>query len=85
MFIKIRKYVKHNLIKDEPRSLTTWTKDVLFNLDRNLLLRPQEEVNRYVVFDKETDIAKVNYQIERSSFIKLNYNPCEKFALNIKQ
>ena len=40
LFIKIKQnYVKYNLTKDEPRSLTTWRRDVLFNPDSKLLLR----------------------------------------------
>ena len=35
--------------------------------------------------DKQTDIIKANHQLERSSFVKLNYDPTEQFISNIKQ
>ena len=74
-----------NLAKDEQRSLTSWRRDILFNQDSSLLLRSQDKGNRFVVVDKETDIVKANHQIERSSFVKLNYDPTKDLILNIKQ
>ena len=88
MFINIkRNYVKDNLTKNERRSLTAWRRDILFNPDSGLLLRSQDKGNRFVVVvvDKQTDIVKENHQIERSSFVKLNYDPTKDFILNVKQ
>ena len=86
IFIDMKQnYVKDNLTKDERRSLTTWRRDILFNPDSSLLLRSQEKGNRFVVVDKQTDIVKANHQIERSSFVKLNYDPTKDFILNVKQ
>ena len=45
-------------------------------------MRSQDEGNRFVVVDKQTDIVKANYQIERSSFVKLNYDPTIEFIFN---
>ena len=77
-----RSYVKDNLTKDERRSLTTWRRDFLFNPDSSWSWRSQDEGNRFVVVDKQTDIVKANYQIERSGFVKLNYDPTIEFIFN---
>ena len=86
LFISIkRNYVKDNLSKDKRRSLINWRRDIPFKPDSSLLLRSLDKGNRFVVFHKQTDIVKVNQQIERSSFVKLNYNPTKEFISNVKQ
>ena len=86
LFINIkRNYVKDNLTEDERKSLTIWRRVILFNPDTSLLLRSQDKGNRFVVVDKQTDIAKANHQIERSSFVKLNYDSTKDFILNVKE
>ena len=86
LFINVkRNYVKDNLTKDERRSFTTWRRDVVFNPDSNLLLTSQNKGNRFVVVDKQTDIVQANHQIERSSFVELNYNTTKEFISNLKQ
>ena len=67
------------------RSLTTWRRDILFNSDSSLLLRSQDKGYRFVAVNKQTHIIKANHQIERSSFVKLNYHPTKDFILNVKQ
>ena len=42
-------------------------------------------ITHIVVVDKQTDIVKADHQIERSSFVKLNYDPTKDFILNVKQ
>ena len=35
----------------------------------------QENGNRFIIVDKQTDCKKANEQIERSSFLKIDYDP----------
>ena len=67
------------------RSSRTWRRDILFNPDSSLLVRSQDKGNKFVVADKQTDIVEANHQIERSSFVKINYDPTKEFILNVKQ
>ena len=57
---------------------------MLFNPDSDFLLSSQDKGNKFVVVQKQTDIAKVNRQIETSSFVKLHYDATEEFILNVK-
>ena len=45
----------------------------------------QDKDNRLVVVHEQTDIVKANHQIERSSFVKLNYDSTKDFTLSVKQ
>ena len=81
LFISIKwKYIQDKLTKDEQRSSTTCRRDILFNLQSNLLLRSQDKGSRFVVVDKQTAIVKANHQIERS---RLSYDPTKEFNLNV--
>ena len=35
----------------------------------------QDKGNRFIIVDKQTDCKKANEQIERSSFLKIDYDP----------
>ena len=48
-------------------------------------MRSQDKGNTFIVVDIQTDIFKANHQIERSSFVKLNYDCTKEFVLNVKQ
>ena len=45
------------------------------NPESDLLIRQQDKGNRFIIVDKETDIAKAEEQIQRSSFRKIDYDP----------
>ena len=62
-------------MKDEKKALKDWRKNVLFNGDSDQVMRLQNNGNRLIIVDKQTDHEKANGQIERSSFLKINYNP----------
>ena len=38
-------------------------------------MRLQDKGNRFIIVDKQTDCKKANEQIERSSFLKIDYDP----------
>ena len=38
-------------------------------------MRLQDKGNRFIIVDKQTDCEKANEQIERSSFLKIDYDP----------
>ena len=38
-------------------------------------MRLQDKGNRFIIVDKQTDREKANEQIERSSFLKIGYDP----------
>ena len=47
---------------------------ILFNENSDLIMRLQDKGNRFIIVDKDTDIAKAEEQIGRSSFVKLHYS-----------
>ena len=52
------KNVKGNFSKDERGALKEWRRNNLFNKNSNLVMRLQDEGNRFVVVDKKTDQMK---------------------------
>ena len=38
-------------------------------------MRLQDKQNRFIIVDKQTDCEKTNEDIERSSFLKIDYGP----------
>ena len=71
------KKVRHNLSKDEKAAL----KDIR-NWDKHVV-RVQDKGSRFVVLDNEDYIKKVEYQINRSSFQRLKYNPTKIFEVKV--
>ena len=76
--------VRHNLIKDEKAAL----KDIR-NWDKNLV-RVQDKRSRFVVLDNEDYVLdnedyvkKVEHQINRSSFQRLEYDPTKSFEVKV--
>ena len=57
------------------KRLKAWRKNVLFNKDSDKVMRLQDKGNRFIIVDKQTDCEKANEQIERSSFLKIDYDP----------
>ena len=70
-----RKRIPSNLSQDEKKALKDWRKNVLFNKDSDKVMRLQDKGNRFIIVDKQTDCEKANEQIERSSFLKIDYDP----------
>ena len=70
-----RKTVTDNLDGQERKALNDWRKNTLFNENSDLIMRLHDKDNRFIVVDKDTDIAKAEEQIGRSSFVKLHYDP----------
>ena len=70
-----RKRIPSNLSQDEKKALKDWRKNVLFNKDSDKVMQLQDKGNRFIIVDKQTDCKKANEQIERSSFLKIGYDP----------
>ena len=70
-----RKRVQSSLSQDEKKALKDWRKNILFNKDLDKVMRLQDKGNRFIIVDKQTDCEKANEQIERSSFLKIDYDP----------
>ena len=62
-------------MQDEKKALKDWRKNVLFNKDSDKVRHLQDKRNRFIIVDKQTDCQKANEQIERSSFLKIGYDP----------
>ena len=45
----------------------------------------QHKGNRFIIFDKERDCEKANEQIERSSFLKIDYDPATLHIKKVKE
>ena len=71
------KKVCHNLSKDEKAAL----KDIRY-WDKNVV-RVQDKGSRFVVLDNEDYIKKVEHQINRSSFQRLEYDPTKSFEVKV--
>ena len=71
------KKVRHNLSKDEKAAL----KDIRY-WDKNVV-RVQDKGSRFVVLDNEDYIKKVEDQINRSSFHRLEYDPTKSFEVKV--
>ena len=59
-------------------------KNVLFNKGSAKVMRLQDKGNRFIIVDKETDCEKTNEQIERSSFLKADYDPTTLHTEKVK-
>ena len=70
-----RKRIPANLSEDEKKALKDWRKNVLFNKNSNKVMCLQDKGNRFIIADKQTNHEKANEQIERSSFLKTDYDP----------
>ena len=70
-----RKRISSNLLEDEKKALKDGRKNVLFNEDSDKVMRLQDKGNRFNFF--ETDHEKANEQIERSSILKIDYDPMQ--------
>ena len=62
-------------MQDEKKALKDWRKNVLFNKDSDKVRHLQDKRNRFIIVAKQTDCKKANEQIERSSFLKIGYDP----------
>ena len=71
------KKVRHNLSKDEKAAL----KDIR-NWDKNVV-RVRGKGSRFVVLDNEDYIKKVEHQIKRSSFERIEYDPNKSFEVKV--
>ena len=60
-------------------------RDNLFNKESYTIMRLQDKGNRFVIVDKNTDRLKVQQQIGRSSFIKLNHVPTDTHIKKVKE
>ena len=69
-----RKRIPSNLSEDEKKALKDWRKNVLFNKESDKVMRLQDKGNRFIIVDKQTDHEKADEQIERSSFLKIDYD-----------
>ena len=47
-------------------------------------MRLQDKGNRFIIVDKQTDCEKANEQIERSSFLKIDYDPITLHTNKVK-
>ena len=72
------KKVRHNLSKNEKAA----RKDIR-NYDKNVV-RVQCKGSRFVVLDNEDYVKKVEHQINRSSFQRLEYDPTKSFEVKVK-
>ena len=70
-----KKRISSNLSQDEKKALKDWRKNVLFKKDSGKVMHLQDKENRFIIVDKQTDCEKANEQIERSSFLKIDYDP----------
>ena len=71
------KKVLQNLRKNETAAL----KDIR-NWDKNVV-RVQDKGSRFVVLDNDDYIKKVEHQINRSSFQRLEYDPTKSFEVKV--
>ena len=71
------KKVRHNLSKNEKAA----RKDIR-NYDKNVV-RVQCKGSRFVVLDNEDYVKKVEHQINRSSFQRLEYDPTKSFEVKV--
>ena len=76
-YVKNVKKVRHNLSKHEKAAL----KDIRY-WDKNVV-RVQDKGSRFVVLDNEDYIKKVEDQINRSSFHRLEYDPTKSFEVQV--
>ena len=79
-----RKRIPSNISQDEKKALKDWRKNVLFNKASDKVMRLQDKGNRFIIVDKETDCEKANKQIERSSFLKTDYDPTTLHTKKVK-
>ena len=75
-----RKSIPANLSEDEKKVCKDWRKNILFNKDSDKVMRLQD-----IIVDKETDHEKVNEQIERSSFLKIDHDPTTFHINKVKE
>ena len=68
-------FLQTNLSEDEKKNVERLEKNVLFNKDSDKVMRLQDKGNRFIIVVKQTDHEKANEQIERSSFLKIDYDP----------
>ena len=79
-----RKRIPWNISQDEKKALKDWGKHVLFNKGSDKVMRLQDKGNRFIIVDKQTDCEKANEQIERSSFLKTDYDPITLHTNKVK-
>lgn len=77
--------MRDNLTKSQCNQLNLWRKEHLPNNESNFVMRIQDKGNRFVIVDKETDIAKAEAQIARSSFKKLDYDPTAEHIEKVRK
>ena len=59
-----RKRILSNLLKDEKKALKDWRKNVLFNGDSDQVMRLQNNGNRLIIVDKQTDHEKARGRLK---------------------
>ena len=79
------KRITLNLSQEETKSLKDWRKNVLFNKDSDEVMRLQDKGNGFIIVDKETDCKKANEEIERSSLLKIDYDPTTMYINKVKE
>ena len=48
-------------------------------------MRLQDDGNKFIIVDKQTDHEKANVNVERSSFLKLDYDPTSLYINKVKE
>ena len=71
--------------KMKKKALKDWRKNVLFNKESDKVMRLQDKGNRFIIVDKQTDHEKADEQIERSSFLKIDYDPTTLHIDKVKE
>ena len=85
LFSDVRpKKVNSNLTRDERNALKQ-CKDLLNNPDADSVIRMQDKGNKFVIVDKQTDLAKAAEQICKSSMEPLTENPTKKIVERVER
>ena len=82
VFRRLVEKESHQIYWKRKEDVKDWRKNVLFNKDSDKVVRLEDKGYRFVIVDKETDHEKVNKQIERSSFLKID---CDLTILHINK
>ena len=80
VFRRLVEKESHRIYRKRKEDVKDWRKNVLCNKDSDKVVHLEDKGNRFIIVDKETDHEKVNKQIERSSFLKID---CDLTILHI--
>ena len=67
------------------KALKDLRKNVLFNKESDKVMRLQEKGNRFIIVDKQTDHEKADDQIERTYYLKIDYDPTTLHIDKVKE